>query len=260
MSRGVQHQAGGFTLIELLIVVAIIAILAALLMPALSSGKAKAKQAGCLSNLRQLEMCAQMYSGDNEGKLADNLPGGEKTNGWVLGNLTLPADSTNQNLIRVGELYAYANNPNIYRCPADPSQTAGIPRARSYSMNSWIGSRSMENSFPSYAARTYRTFVRESELATRGPNDLWLIVDEHEATIDDGWFLVTMDDSQPFASAPATRHSHGYGLAFVDGHAQGYKLRDSSSWAPFNQRVILPTNTDWIKLKEVSTSPFAGIQ
>jgi prepilin-type N-terminal cleavage/methylation domain-containing protein len=257
-----EHRRAGFTLIELLLIIAIIAILAGLLLPTLSSGKARAKQAGCLNNLSQLALCAQMYSGDNEGKLADNVPSGQGTNCWVLGNLKLASDSTNQTLIRRGELFGYASNAGIYQCPADPSQTGGLPRVRSYSMNSWIGSQLMESE-SRYAANSpaaYRTFIRESDLATRGPNELWLLIDEHEVTIDDGWFMVTMDDSQPFASSPASRHSHAYGLAFVDGHSQVHKLRDPSSWALPVQRAILPSNPDWIKLKEITTSRYAGIQ
>jgi type II secretory pathway pseudopilin PulG len=256
-----EERWAGFTLIELLLIIAIIAILAGLLLPALSSGKARAKQAGCLNNLSQLALCAQMYSGDNEGKLSDNVPSGQITNSWVLGNLKVASDSTNQSLIRRGELFAYANNAGIYQCPADTTQTAGLPRVRSYSMNSWIGNRLMEagSSFAEYSPIAYRTFLSESDLATRGPNELWLLIDEHEATIDDGWFLVTMNDSQPFVSAPASRHSHGYGLAFVDGHSQANKLRDPSSWA-LTQRVILPSNPDWIRLKEITTSPYNGIQ
>ena len=48
------------------------------------------------------------------------------------------------------------------------------------------------------------------KLLIMGPANLWVIADENELTIDDAWWLVTMNNSQPFASFPATRHSQGY--------------------------------------------------
>jgi len=64
------QQAGGFTLVELLVVISVIAILAALLLPALSKGKKKSLQADCVSNQRQIGVALALYTSDN----ADVLP------------------------------------------------------------------------------------------------------------------------------------------------------------------------------------------
>ena len=238
-----------FTLVELLVVIAIVAILAALLLPALSTAKSKSALATCTNNLKQLSLAAQMYTADSDGKLAENLPLGKgNTNLWVLGNMRLSTDATNQILIRQGKFFPYANQVALYRCPADLSRTNSVLRVRSYSMNGWMGSRYMETA--AYG-EGYRTFVRDSELAAAGPAQLWVIMDEHEGTIDDGWFLVTMNDRQPFASFPATRHQRAYGLSFADGHAEVYKLRDPNT--QFASGQISPENSDWQRLKQVTT-------
>jgi len=256
-ARGGGRFVGGFTLIEILVVIAIIAILAALLLPVLSLGKAKGKRVGCLNNLRQFALSTQMYNADNDGKLVENLPldaGAQATNSWVRGNMKVAADATNQALLRQGKLFPYASQVATYRCPADTSQSAGVPRVRSYSMNSWMGSRYMEREPGGYQGSYYRTFVRESEIAVAGLATLWTIGDEHEATIDDAWFWVTMDDSRPFASFPATRHDHGYALNFADGHVETYKMRDPNSQPPGGFGVqINKMNSDWLRLKSVTT-------
>jgi len=230
-------------------VIAIIAILAAFLLPALSTSETRGRRVGCVNNLKQLSLSAQMYTADNDGRLAENLPLGKgSTNLWVLGDMTVSTDATNQALIRQGKFYPYANQAALYRCPADPSRSNGLPRVRSYSMNGWMGSRYMETAPYSEG---FRTFVRDSELSAAGPARLWLIIDEHEATIDDGWFLVTMDDRQPFASFPATRHERAYALNFADGHVEVYKLRDPTTQV--NAGEISPYNSDWQRLKQVTT-------
>lgn len=240
---------GGFTLIEVLVVIAIIAILAAMLLPALNKAKARGQQAGCLNNLKQLAFATQIYAADNQGRLAENLPTPQNGDSWVTGDLKLTSEATNATLLRQGKLYPYASQTGTYRCPADSAHTGGVPHTRSYAMNSWMGSRHME----SYPQRTgFRTFVRDTETAVAGPSTLWVISDEHAASIDDGWFLVTMDDSRPFASFPGTQHQHGYGLNFADGHVEVFKLRDPKTLSP--EVRVSHYNADWLRLKQVTTS------
>ena len=247
--RGGHCPGGAFTLIELLLVIAIIAILAALLLPALATVQARGKRVACLDNLKQSALSFQMYTADNDGKLAQNYPLLQTgTDSWVLGDMKVTGDSTNKTLIRQGKFFPYASQVALYRCPSDPSRTGNAPRVRSYSMNGWIGSRYMET-YP--RTNGFRTFVRDSELSVAGPSKLWVIIDEHEASIDDAWFLVTMDDSRPFASYPATRHEGSYGLNFADGHTEFYKLREPG--AKIGDGQVSPDNPDWQRLKQVTT-------
>ena len=190
-----------------------------------------------------------MYAADNAGRLVENQPGNLNANSWVRGDMQVPAQSTNLDYLRQGQLFAYVGQPAVYWCPADPSLTGGKPRVRSYSMNGWMGSRYMET-YP--GQKGYRTFIRESELATVGPTEIWMMLDEHELSIDDGWFLVTMDDSQPFASFPATRHRRGYVWNFADGHAAYCKLQNPDLLT--SGKAISSSDPNWIRLKQATTT------
>ena len=244
------RKTHAFTLIELLVVIAIIAILAAMLMPALTPAKAKAKSAGCLNNSRQLVLGWTLYADDNNGQLVANQPQPSNETSWVSGAFTPEFPATNDAIIRQGKLHAYVPNPAAFHCPADTAQTGGVLGVLSYSMNGWMGGRTMNQSGTA-AGSTYRTFVRESEIAAiAAASRLWVFSDEDASTLNDGWFLVTMDDHQPFASFPGIRHQRGGGITFADGHAQIFKLHDPASVPGVPVR---PDNPDWLLFKQMTT-------
>lgn len=110
----------GFTLIELLVVVAIISVLAAILFPAFAAARAKARQAVCISNLKQIALATIMYVDDYDGQFPPAAyPDLVKLRQYWFG---LRIDDTADFDTTRGLLYHYTRNTEIKKCP----QFAGI--------------------------------------------------------------------------------------------------------------------------------------
>ena len=106
-----KTQRTGFTLIELLVVIAIIAILAGLLLPALSSAKEKAVRIKCMSNVKQLSLACFIYAGDNRDKVFAYTPGNAAYWAW-----DVPEEPLMRSMLANGVVRGTAY------CPANPDQ------------------------------------------------------------------------------------------------------------------------------------------
>ena len=130
IETGFRHNTNrqrAFTLIELLVVIAIIAILAAILFPVFAQAREKARQAACMSNLKQIGIAFMMYMQDYDGllpdrrDLKDSLPGGFHP--WTVWPPTDP---------RAGwaaiVLEPYTKNDQIWSCPSSAAIFSGLPQ------------------------------------------------------------------------------------------------------------------------------------
>ena len=220
----------GFTLIELLVVIAIIAILAGLLLPALSKAKTKGQGILCLNNTKQLMLAWRLYVDDQNGKIPAAYSDIPSYNVWVYGILNWDGNNRDNwdltNTLVKGTIWKYTSGTQkIYKCPADVYLTKAPnarPRLRSNSINAWMG---MHDGKPTWFGNSppWRMFLRESDVLV--PSETWVFVDEHPDSINDGFFCTDMNPAPNLSAAvlpdcPASYHNGACGFVFADGHSE----------------------------------------
>lgn len=120
VNRQKKLQSPAFSLVELLVVIAVVAILAALLLPALSRSRETAKEARCTNNLKQIYAGFLLYQSDNDGR----FPGGFRwihQQEWYNANFAGGKDGWDTNIppAKLRPLFPYLGASDVFGCPAD---------------------------------------------------------------------------------------------------------------------------------------------
>ena len=236
--RLIHNRAHAFTLVELLVVIAIIAILAALLLPVLSRAKMTAQSIACVNNLKQLQLCFQLYLADNDDYFVPNnsvaVIGTPSMNvqglSW-LPDINAVTEIDPSNIVN-GLLFRYNRSLPIYHCPADQStletpdgQPLPQSRWRSYNMSQSV------NGYPQGNPEYYSfipAWTKFTEVRHPVPSELFVLIDENSDTQVDAEFGNPPVGSPYFFQnawwdMPSDRHNQGANLSFVDGHVEHWR-------------------------------------
>jgi prepilin-type N-terminal cleavage/methylation domain-containing protein/prepilin-type processing-associated H-X9-DG protein len=256
----------GFTLVELLVVVAVIGVLVALLLPALSRVRSKAQQVDCMSRKKQWTMAFRMYVEENDNRIPREGYGslGEVTrNNWIqVRGLNLGGGATDSDEVWYNALPVYA----------------GVPRAASYAPvdkhKDFYSARSLFHcaaarfpphvNKPSYLLAIF-SIAMNSQLIEfpYGPTINYNEIQEDEARTV--LFLDNLLENEPkvhpaqendnlgqpaaYADRFSARHGNGGNLAFADGHVSwfpGGKVVETDPQSPLRGGAIMPpTDIVW---------------
>lgn len=208
-------------------VVATIAVLAALLLPALSKSKSRTQSTICVNNLRQLSICWHLYASDYNDLLVpnNNIAGKAPGSSWCQGTGIL---ETNTALIEAGLLFNYIRLTPLYRCPADQATVVSLSgdplselRLRSYNL-----SQSLNGDPSDWLASHIPNFYKFSQIKDPAPAQCLVFIDENEHTMLDSHFgmpTANYGNTNQWWDMPSSRHNRGANLAFADSHVEHWR-------------------------------------
>lgn len=229
-----QHRRSyntAFTLVELLVVIGIIAILIAILIPALGKAKQQAQITVCMSNMKQLQTAWLSYANEYKGNIvwaetdgeknADGTPNTNnkaKRDGWVIDVPGDPAFNTRA-AVEKGLLWRYAPAAETYRCPA----STDLFNYRSYSISTHANGIPTIF-YPDFYTSGYPAGSPPPPIVTKInklKNDRVVFVEEYdERGYNGGSFLQFRGAQFIWGDVPAFFHKKGTVMSFVDGHAE----------------------------------------
>jgi prepilin-type N-terminal cleavage/methylation domain-containing protein len=210
-----------FTLIELLVVIAIIALLMAILMPALQRVKNQAKGTICVQNLRTLSLAWFMYKDDNDDELVKGTTG-SSDGSWVL-NPSGDTIEDKKEALRGGALFQYVSNTvDVYRCPADLRQRD--PRV--YAFRSYSIAGGMNGVNPAGGWQIY-PIIKYSEI--KRPASKYVFLEEADPRGYNRGSWVMRPKSKEWVDPFAIWHSRSKStLGWADGSAEMHRWLSKS--------------------------------
>jgi prepilin-type N-terminal cleavage/methylation domain-containing protein/prepilin-type processing-associated H-X9-DG protein len=230
-----------FTLIELLVVVAIIAILMAVLLPAMQRAREQGKRAVCLSNVKQFGLSWVLYADENDQKIV-NACTIENSEGHVDKQepcwMYFHSDyNTQQRIdgIQRGAMWRYVGQLKIYKCPT------GIRGE----VNTYAIVDSMNGAMVSIQNVPPKLYIKRKTQIPR-PGEHLVFVDEGRTSVQ-SWTIFY--DRESWWDMPPVRHGVGTNFSFADGHAEYWKWRD-----PRTLKVAAQEG-DWQSLVAASGNP-----